>query len=116
MNKQKIREWLKNNYELRGEWIVDLIDEYTKEQSAWVSVNDRLPEGDYNHVLVACEGGYIGRSFYCTNKDFLRSSKSAGCYSRKAHSKNSGFFDLSHHSGYKITHWQPLPLPPTQEG
>jgi len=35
ISKQKIREWLKNNYELRGEWIVDLIDQYTKDQSAW---------------------------------------------------------------------------------
>lgn len=129
MNKQGIRDLaLANGFKLKeqpnGEldlnpYVYDfanaLIDKYTKDQSAWVSVDDRLPEGDYNHVLVACEGGYIGRSFYCTDKDFLRSSKSAGCYSRKAHGKNSGFFDLSHQSGYKITHWQPLPLPPTQE-
>jgi len=37
MSKQKIREWLENN--CNTENIVDIIDQYTKDQSAWVSVD-----------------------------------------------------------------------------
>jgi hypothetical protein len=59
MSKQKIREWLENNYTSHGvEWIVDLIDQYTKDQSAWVSVDEyskNFKDGQLCWVLFPCD-------------------------------------------------------------
>ncbi len=114
MSKQKIREWLEKQNQL---WLeiaskADIIHQYTQDPRGWVSVDDRLPNGSYAHVLVYCDGGHVDRTFYCTDRNFLASSRDAGSYSRKRHGKNSGYFELSHKFGYKITHWMPLPEPP----
>lgn len=79
--------------------------------SEWIEVNERLPENN-THVLVACEGGNVGISFFCLNKEFLR-SYGAG-YSRKYQGKLSGYFELTHRYAYKITHWMPRPRHPSQ--
>jgi hypothetical protein len=82
--------------------------------SEWISVEDRLPEfaHDAGYVLVACEGGNVDKSFFCANREYLSNLKTSGSYSRKAQGKLSGFFEIAHRYGYKITHWMPLPQPP----
>ena len=78
----------------------------------WISVEDQLPDFENGHVLVACEGGNVDKSFYTTNVDYLKSSRHSGGYSRKRCGKWSKHFALSHKYGYRITHWMPLPEPP----
>jgi hypothetical protein len=79
--------------------------------SEWISVEDRLPEKDQCYVIVACEGGYVDKTFYSKNREFFW-LRAAGSYSRRKQGKASGYFQLSHEYGYKITHWMPLPEPP----
>ena len=71
----------------------------------WIDINDRRPEGTC-HVLCACEGGNVDKSFYNPLVDLSElkiGRKTAGKYGR--------YFDLCK-MGYKITHWMPLPKPP----
>ena len=82
-----------------------------KEHSDWISLDERLPE-DNCYVLVYCCGGNIGKSFFTYNRKYL--AKRDTFYSRKTHGKNSGYFAISHDEGYKVTHWQPLPNPPSE--
>lgn len=115
ITKDQIVYWLNNNgiQSVSDEDLVNIIEQCFNDLSPkWVSVDDELPEGSMAHVLVFCEGGNIDKSFYCTDREFLSKGLSSGCYSRKKHGKNSGYFDLSHKHGYKITHWMPLPEPP----
>jgi len=99
MSKQKIREWLVENYnKLADMETADIIDQYTKDQSAWVSVNDRLPEQHQN--VISC--GKDGRRF----NSIFRSTNGGGYLFSCV---------LSVHDHDNVTHWQPLPLPPTQE-
>lgn len=83
--------------------------------SEWIKCSDRLPEfkHDAGYVLVACDGGNVDKSFFCKNIEFLAGSKTS--YSRKTHGKESGYFEISHRYGYKVTHWMPLPNPPEAE-
>jgi hypothetical protein len=83
----------------------------------WISVKDRLPEfeGGAGYVLVSCDGGCVDKSFFTLNRDYLSSSKTAGSYSRKYQGKESGYFEISHRYGYKITHWMPLPPAPESD-
>jgi len=121
ITKEQIKEWLEQNipFTKKGNFILtlkeghEIIEQCFNDLAPkWVSVDDELPEGSMAHVLVFCEGGNIDKSFYCTDREFLSKGLSSGCYSRKRHGKNSGYFDLSHKHGYKITHWMPLPEPP----
>jgi len=116
ITKEQIKEWLLSRSTPENEILplmVDVIHDCAKDLALkWVGVDDELPEGNMAHVLVFCEGGNIDKSFYCTDREFLSKGLSSGCYSRKKHGKNSGYFDLSHKHGYKITHWMPLPEPP----
>lgn len=80
--------------------------------SEWISVGDRLPNFDAGYVLVACEGGNVDKSFFCKNREYLANLKTSGSYSRKSQGKESGFFEISHSYGYRITHWMPLPDAP----
>ncbi len=82
--------------------------------SEWISVEDSLPEFKYacGYVLVACEGGNVDKSFFNMDREYLASARDAGSYSRKLQGKASGYFEISHRYGYKITHWMPLPEPP----
>jgi len=97
MSKQNIREWLdKNGYIVQkdDDLIPDMIDQYTKDQSGWVSVDDRLPE-DRQEVLVHMANGAAQSDLDThTCKYFVKYG-----------------FERS-----RVTHWQPLPLPPMQEG
>lgn len=76
----------------------------------WIKVEDKLPEESDMYLLVACEGGNVQSTFYSENREFMKLFGNS--YSRKVHGKLSGFFQLSHEYGYKITHWQPLPKHP----
>ena len=79
----------------------------------WISVNDRLPEKKNSHVLVFCEGGNIDKSFCINDRDIAKSYFN-GVYTRKSHGKYSACFQICHKYGYKVTHWMPLPNPPTE--
>jgi len=78
--------------------------------SEWIKCSDRMPDFEHGYVLVACEGGNVDKTFYSVHRESHRRHGSS--YSRKYLGKDSGFFELSHKYGYKITHWQPLPEPP----
>ena len=82
--------------------------------SEWISVEERLP--DFKHgsgyVLVACDGGNVDKSFFTMNREYLSTLKTSGRYSRSRQGKQSGYFEVSHSYGYKITHWMPLPDAP----
>lgn len=67
---------------------------YATGDSMWISVEDRLPEtiGDY----IVFGDGMIAWSFFNSSKKWVASG---------------------HNHFYEgITHWQPLPQPPTDEG
>ena len=82
--------------------------------SEWISVEERLPAFEHGcgYVLVACEGGNVDKSFFNTDRNYLAEANDAGACSRKRQGKNSGYFEISHRYGYRITHWMPLPEPP----
>lgn len=62
-------------------------------QSEWISVQDRLPEIDTT-VLICTERGEIFSSW----------------------ASNEGvFWFYGEEEGNRVTHWQPLPLPPTTD-
>lgn len=79
--------------------------------SNWISVEDRLPEIDYQNVLVFCYGGNIQTTKFHSDR-FIFKWEKANCYTRKSFGKYSGHFMLCHESGYKVTHWMPLPATP----
>lgn len=83
-----------------------------KQNSDWISVDERLPDSDC-YVIVYCDGGNVTKSFFTTDREYLRLSRNSR-YTRKAYGKNSGYFAISHDDGYKVTHWQPLPQPPSE--
>ena len=78
----------------------------------WISVDERLPEEDCCYVLVTCWGGNVDKTFFSRNRQYHKFS--GDMYSRKRLGKNSGYFELSHKYGYKVTHWQPLPKAPAE--
>ena len=78
----------------------------------WISVDDNLPEKDNCYVLVACWGGNVDKTFFSRDRNVHKFS--GNMYSRKQQGKNSGYFELSHQYGYKVTHWQPLPEAPEE--
>ena len=86
-------------------------------ENQWISVEDRLPDLNYQNVLVFCDGGGIRTTkFHSDRFAFKRLGwPKSNCYTRKLLGKLSGHFMLSHDSGYKVTHWMPLPEPPITE-
>jgi len=102
MSKQKIRGWVSSKYPYEEtemsaydiENIIHIIDQYTKDQSAWVSVDDRLPEEDEAYQVT--DGTYVNISEWDGEDELFLPCADAP------------FFG-------SVTHWQPLPLPPTQE-
>ena len=78
----------------------------------WVDVNtERPPETGY--YMVACEGGNVDKTFYC---DYIPYFEGGRCSShpptRKACGKYGKYFALAWESGYRITHWLPVPQHP----
>lgn len=67
--------------------------------SEWVSVKDRLPE-NFQTVLMARTDGTIYCHMYCEN------TQTDGCWVDDY---------LNWFSVYDVTHWMPLPEPPTEE-
>jgi len=119
MSKQQIRDLaLAKGFKLKqqtdGEWDLNpyvydfanaLIDQYTKDQSAWVSVDDRLPitrnNGRHQQGTVMATDGV----------DVCEIEFHSGSFPVE-------WYEWSEYGDIKpehITHWQPKPLPPTQE-
>ncbi len=100
MSKQKIREWLKKNYpdmvrrNENVEFVSGIIHQYTQDQSGWVSVEDRLPDDDEEAYMVT-DGKYVNITVF----DW----------------EESCFLKIPNCALVNITHWMPLPLPPTKE-
>jgi len=108
MSKQQIREWLENN--CNTENIVDIIDQYTKEQSAWVSVDAEKPEGPMavdGYGFIA--GGYSHGDYIRWPDIFFDSKKDVWWY----WNDNMERVDIT---GFTMTHWIRPSLPPAQEG
>lgn len=65
-----------------------------EEKSAWISVDERLPE-ECTHVIVHDEDGTVGEAFY----------------------SRGGYFEWVANEGIAFsTHWMPLPEPPMMKG
>lgn len=101
MSKQKIREWIEENtgyfYDdnrITMDETIDIIHKYTQEQSGWVSVEDRLPD-DGEEAYMVTDGRYVNITVF----DWEESS----------------FLEIANCALVNITHWMPLPLPPTEE-
>ena len=112
-----------------GDWVTDSDDllltrsladikRIAELENQWISVEDRLPDSDYQNVLAFCDGGNIQTTkFHSDRFAFKRLGwPKSNCYTRKLLGKLSGHFMLSHDSGYKVTHWMPLPEPPKERG
>lgn len=110
------KEWsLNTNYWMDDKLILDVFNdviEIVKQHSEWISVDERLPDSDC-YVIVYCDGGNVTKSFFTTDREYLRLSRNSR-YTRKAYGKNSGYFAISHDDGYKVTHWMPIPNPPSE--
>lgn len=100
MSKQKIREWLeKHSYKMHensylpSEDLLNIIHQYTQDQSGWVSVKE---EGD------PMSGDYI------TYRPCAPTENRVATIRYSSHTSNwSG--------QYKVTHYMEKPLPPTEE-
>ncbi len=91
MSKQKIIEWLEKQ---NPSWLeiaskADIIHQYTKDQSGWISVDELLPQEDFE--VDAFSGDDVVACIFRMNED------------------GSFYFDGLHN----VTHWKPRPLPPT---
>jgi hypothetical protein len=64
--------------------------------SEWISVNDRLPQVDFE-VLVSCDG------------DVTISNFRVNC------ENGAMWFDIECENGWIVTHWMPVPEPPTKD-
>jgi hypothetical protein len=73
--------------------------------SEWIAVGDRLPS-EQGRVIISTSTGLIETTLYSENREFLRRQ---GSFSRKTQGKESGYFQIAYWSGYRITHWMPLP-------
>lgn len=73
----------------------------------WISVNDRLPKKITNKVLVHCKNGYIGFGHY---EKFKENEIWYNLESQKPFTD----WDLECCETYEVTHWMPLPEPPTK--
>lgn len=76
---------------------------------SWIACSERMPE-DRRYVLVCaentgCEGDFIRCSGSWDSKAAKRERKSV-------FDRSDGWSDLHCQCG-KVTHWQPLPPPPT---
>ena len=101
-----------DNADLNCSGAVDEAINIVKEHSDWISVDEQLPDSDC-YVIVYCDYGNVAKSFFTKNREYLRLSRNSR-YTRKAYGKNSGYFAISHDDGCKVTHWQPLPQPPSK--
>jgi hypothetical protein len=107
MSKQKIREWLVentgcfyNDNRITMNEAADIIHQYTQEQSGWVSVDDELPENGVEVLFYIAELNQI----------------ELGAYKGSKCSWVTPYSDMEHRCGDGwVTHWMPLPLPPTEE-
>jgi len=94
------------------EFMLNQLPDQASAGDGWISVDDRLPERVCENVIVFCEGGKIDKTMYQEGRfKYLKETR----YSRKNQGKLSGYFELAHEYGYKITHWQPLPNPPSDK-
>lgn len=95
------------------ELIKDIVELW--ESNQWISVADRLPEGEHCHCLVvryyhnSPELAHVCYAFFTKDREFARSQKKH--YSRKIQGKLSVHFDVAE-AGFIVTHWKPIPNPP----
>ena len=80
-------------------WKNDLEAAPTINPYEWISVEDRLPEKDYIYVLVYKKSGETRVSFYYSEDDGCGYFEDDECYGS--------------YEALSITHWMPLPTPPT---
>ena len=85
-------------------------------KSQWISVNERMPdiEGSYL-VSLHQEDDELGESVDCVLFAWYRPVKLLPCEKNIGWSLLNEFYDLTEKLRGYITHWQPLPEPPTKE-
>nr|DAM87569.1 MAG TPA: Protein of unknown function (DUF551) [Caudoviricetes sp.] len=83
----------------------------------WIKCSDRLPECAYGYFLVCrvyhAQGSapHVMPSFYIKDREQAR--EQLPYFSRKTQGKYSVHFQAAE-PGFIITHWMPLPEPPTE--
>lgn len=75
----------------------------------WIKCSERMPEAN-----TAVLGGYTGWDGNFTYDCFARSTKAVDVGWAWVHCENFGRGDWLFDDEYLITHWQPLPEPPTE--
>jgi hypothetical protein len=78
----------------------------------WISVEDRLPPTDQNVLIYAIgkEDGFIGQSEIAISSRFIQKVFPSSPGHERWSSPWQYFL-----TDYEITHWMPLPEPPTGE-
>jgi|GEM_PF-2831881 len=114
MSKQMIREWLyKNRPDAATTYNIDLIDQYTKDQSAWVGVDEFKPkQGERVLLMIDNDDGqpYVVGYWGCGEWEACTVNIEA----EKDYNGNIACVERSFESS-DVTRWQPLPLPLTEE-
>ena len=83
----------------------------------WIKCSDRLPDCKYGTFLIvrkyAAEGSdsHVTTSFYVKDRNEARGLNKF--YSRRLQGKTSVHFEMCE-SGFIVTHWMPLPKPPSK--
>lgn len=83
----------------------------------WIKCSDRMPDSEYCYLLVVrkyhTEGSHphVMHTFYTKDRELAR--RNNPYYSRKIQGKDSVHFECAE-AGFVITHWMPLPSPPTE--
>ena len=84
-----------------------------KSKIEWIDVNDRLPEHLAIDVLICTSSGLVTSTFYCVDKNYFNLS----CGEKLVGETDevSAHFRHAREYGYRVTHWMPLPLPPSKK-
>lgn len=77
----------------------------------WINVNDRLPDHPAVYVLACMSSGLVLSTFYCIDKNFFNLCCGESLIGDT--DEVSAHFKHAREYGYKVTHWMPLPKPPS---
>lgn len=83
----------------------------------WIKCSDRLPDKEYCYLLVVRKyhaensPSHVMHTFFTKDRELARDGHPH--YSRKIQGKDSVHFECAE-PGFIVTHWMPLPEPPSE--